>query len=234
MFGQSKPVSFDPYGRRRSRARLPRWLVLLIVGIAIGGGGLFFLQQRYLPPRLSAADSAALQSAFDAADAARVHLSSQLAEVSKRLDAAVADKKKASDELAASHASVESLRADLAAVVASLPPDPRGGAVEIRAARFVAKSTEHGTALDYDVLLTRERGASKPLNGALQLTVAGLSARGAPASFAAPVAKVSIAGHEMARGSVAMPDGFKPNQVTVQVLDRAGGKALGMRVMLVK
>ena len=84
------------------------------------------------------------------------------------------------------------------------------------------------------MLLTRERGTSKPLAASLQLTVAGLSARGAPASFAAPAAPISIAGHEMARGSVTLPDGFKPNQVTVQVLDRPGGKALGMRVMLVK
>jgi hypothetical protein len=230
MFGQSKPVTFDPYGRRRSRARLPRWLVLLLVGIALGAGGLFFVQQRYLPPRLSAADSTALRSAFDTADTARVRLSAELADATRRLSGALADKKATSDALAASRDSVEALRGDLAAVVAALPPDPRGGAVEIRAARFATK----GTALAYDVLLTRERGAGKPLTGALQLTVAGLSARGAPASFAAPPSPVSIAGHEMARGSIALPEGFKPDQVTVQVLDRAGGKALGMRVMRVR
>ncbi len=209
---------------------MPRWLVLLLVGIAAGAGGLFFAQQRYLPPRLSAADSAELRAAWDSADAARTRLTSQLVDTTKRLDAAQAAQKRLADDLGASRASVEALRGDLAAVVASLPPDPRGGAVEIRAARFAAK----GNALGYDVLLTRDRGATKPLNGSLQLTVAGLSARGAPASFAAPPAPVSIAGHEMARGSVALPDGFKPNQVTVQVLDRAGGKALGMRVMLVR
>lgn len=230
MFGQSRSIPFNPYGSRRSRWRMPRWLVLLLVGIAIGAGGLFFAQQRYLPARLSAADSAELRGAYDTADSARARLTSQLAETTKRLDAALADKKKATDESSASRASAEALRADLSAVVASLPPDPRGGAVEIRAARFATK----GTALSYDVLLTRDRGATKPLNGSLLLTVAGLSARGAPASVAAPPAPVSIAGHEMARGTVALPEGFKPSQVTVQVLDRAGGKALGMRVMLVK
>jgi len=229
MFGHSKSIAFDPYGRRGSRWRPPRWLVLLLVGVTIGAGGLFFAQERYLPPRLSAADSAELRSAFETADAARARLTTQLADTTKRLDAALADTKKATDALSASRAGAEALRGDLAAVVAALPPDPRGGTVEIRAARFAAK----GSALGYDVLLTRDRGAAKPLNASLQLTVAGLSARGAPASFAAPEAKVSIAGHEMARGSVALPDGFRPNQVTVQVLDRAGGKALGMRVMRV-
>ncbi|MES1164017.1 MAG: hypothetical protein ABUL50_13245, partial [Rhizobacter sp.] len=225
-----KPIAFDPYGRRRSRWRMPRWLVLLLLGVAIGAGGLYFAQQRYLPPRLSAADSAELRSAFDTADTARARLTTQLADTAKRLETALAERKKLGDDLSASRAPVDNLRGDLSAVVASLPPDPRGGAVEVRAARFAAK----GNALSYDVLLTRERAGGKPLVAALQLTVAGLSARGAPASFAAPVEPVSIAGHEMARGSVTLPEGFKPNQVTVQVLERAGGKALGMRVMLVR
>ena len=229
MFGQSKPIAFDPYSRRRRRGRPPRWLVLLLVGIALGAGGLFFAQARFLPPRLSPTASADLRSAYDTADAARTRLKSQLTDTTQRLDAAIADKKRATDESAASRALVDSLRGDLDAVVASLPPDPRGGAVEIRAARFVAK----GAVLNYDVLLTRER-AAKPLAGTLQFAVAGVSARGAPMSFAPPTAVVSIAGHEVARGSVALPDGFKPSQVTVQVLDRPGGKALGMRVLVVK
>lgn len=229
MFGQSRSIPFDPYGRRRSRWRMPRWLVLLIAGIAIGAVGLFFAQQRYLPPRLSAAESGELRSAYDAADAARARLTSQLAETTRRLDAALADRKKVVDDLGASRSLVEDLRGDLGAVVASLPPDPRGGAVEVRAARFIVK----GAVLNYDVLLTRDR-AGKPLAGVLQFAVAGLSARGAPMNFAPPTAPVTVAGHEVARGSIALPDGFKPNQVTVQVLDRPGGKALGMRVMLVR
>ena len=71
MFGQSRSIPFNPYGSRRSRWRMPRWLVLLLVGIAIGAGGLFFAQQRYLPARRSAADSAELRGAYDTADSAR-------------------------------------------------------------------------------------------------------------------------------------------------------------------
>ncbi len=229
MFGPSKSIAFDPYRRRRRRGRPPRWLVLLLVGIAIGAGGLYFAQERFLPPRLSAAASAELRSAYDTADAARGRLTSQLTDTTKRLDAAIADKKKATDEAGASRALVDGLRGDLSAVVASLPPDPRGGAVEIRAGRFIVQ----GAALNYDVLLTRER-AAKPLAGTLQFAVAGLSARGAPMGFSPPTAAVTVSGHEVARGSVALPEGFKPSQVTVQVLDRPGGKALGMRVLLVK
>jgi hypothetical protein len=35
------------------------------------------------------------------------------------------------------------------------------------------------------------------------------------------------------RGSLPLPDAFVPRQTTIQVLDRVGGKVLGMRVMLV-
>jgi hypothetical protein len=35
------------------------------------------------------------------------------------------------------------------------------------------------------------------------------------------------------RGSLALPEGFRPRQVSIQLLDREGGKLLGMRVLLV-
>ena len=62
MFGQFKPIAFEPYGRRRSRRLVPRWLVLLTLGAAIGAGGVVLVQERYLPPRLSADASAELQT----------------------------------------------------------------------------------------------------------------------------------------------------------------------------
>ena len=69
MLGHSKPIPFDPYGsRRRSRKRFPGWLLLLLSGIAIGAGGVVYVQERHLPPRLSAAESTRLQDAYAKAD----------------------------------------------------------------------------------------------------------------------------------------------------------------------
>jgi hypothetical protein len=45
---------------------------------------------------------------------------------------------------------------------------------------------------------------------------------------------VSIRGHEIVRGRIELPEGFKPQQTTVQVLEREAGRSLGMRVLLVK
>ena len=232
MFGSSsRPIVFNPYGRRRARWRPPRWLVLLVVGIALGAAGVVVVQERYLPPRLSADASAALRADYERADVERVQLKQELGETSRRMQGALADGKGVTDDLAASRASVKRLQDELAAVVAALPPDPRGGSVEVRAGRF----TTQGGQLGYDIVLTRARAAAgKPLAAVLQIVVAGASARGPEASVAAKPVPVAIGSHEIVRGSVPLPEGFRPRDATIQVLDRPGGKALGMRVMLVK
>ena len=117
-----------------------------------------------------------------------------------------------------------------ASLVASLPPDPRGGAVEVRAARF---GVDDG-ALTYDLVLTRDRSAAKPLAGVLQLLVTGTNARGVETTATLQPVNVSIGPYESLRGSVPLPEGFKPRQATLNVLDGPGGRALGKRVMYVK
>ncbi len=230
MFGKNKPVVFERYGKRRSPWRLPRWLVLLLLGAAAGAGGLYYVQERHLPPRLSADASTQLRGDFERAEAERVRLQAQLDATTQQLDAALAEKKRQDAELSAPRAATRRLQDELNAVIAALPPDPRGGAVEVRAGRFMANRG----ALAYDLVLTRERNPAQALAGTLQLSVLGNSARGSDATIELKPESVSIGSQQVLRGSLPLPDGFKPRQVTVQVLDKPGGKALGMRVMLVR
>jgi len=225
-----KPVDFEPSGRRRSRRAVPGWLVLLLGGMAIGAGAVVLVQERFLPPRLSADAAAELRASFEQADSDRLRLKRELADTAKRLEAALADKKGLANELAVSRKTAESLREDVASLVASLPPDPRGGVIEVRAARFAVKA---GT-LAYDVVLARERTSGKALTGVMQLVVAGESGRGSANTITLEPVPISVGQHENVRGSVSLPEGFQPRQTTIRVLDRAGGKLLGMRVMLVK
>jgi len=230
MFGHSKPIPFDPYGsRRRSRKRFPGWLLLLLSGIAIGAGGVLYVQERHLPPRLSAAESTRLQGAYAQADAERERLQRELADTSRRLQAALAEKKQADAGLESTRAEATKLREELRSVVGLFPTDPRGGAVEVRAGQFEAK----GGRLAYGVVLTLERPSATPVAGVMQLVVAGESARGTPLTVSLEPVAVSLDGHEVVRGSQPLPDGFRPRQTTVQILDRVGGKQLGMRVLLV-
>lgn len=231
MFGKPKPVVFEPYGRRRSRRLLPGWLVLLLVGFALGAGGVIYLQERHLPPRLSAEASTRLQASFDEAEQERVRLAAELAAAKQQLEAALTDKQGLAERLAAAQQTAEGLRKEVAAVVASLPPDPRGGAIEVRAARF---NVEDG-ALAYDVVLTRDGAAEKqPFTGVMQLVVAGASARGNETTVRLEPVAVTIGAHESVRGSLPLPEGFTPRQTTVNVRDRADGKLYGMRVIYVK
>src|SRR6059058_3072091 len=78
MFASSKPVVLS-YGARRQRVRPPRWLMLLLAGMAVGAASLWLIQERYLPPRLSASETVHLRADFEQADAERQHLRSELA-----------------------------------------------------------------------------------------------------------------------------------------------------------
>lgn len=221
---------FGPLGGRRPRRRVPGWLLLLALGVLAGAGGVVAVQERYLPPRLSAAETAQLRRSFEQADGERQRLQDELAQSRQQLQAVTAANERLGAELATLRAGAARLRDDLASVVRSLPPDPRGGTVEVRAAQFSARP---GT-LDYEVVLSREGSAHKPLDGLVQLSIAGESAQGVPATLAPKPIALTLQGHEVVRGSLQLPDGFKPRQTTVQVLDRAAGKALGMRVLLVR
>ncbi len=230
MFGSSKPVVLESYGSRRKRGRPPRWLVLLLSGIAVGAAGVVLLQERYLPPRLSAADTAKLRADYETADGDRTRLQQSLNDTSTKLQAALAEKKTLTDELAASRSTTDELRADLAAVVEALPPDPRGGSIEVRAARIAVQ----GNALVYDVVLSRGGRGAKPMPAVMQLIAAGTSAKGGDSTVSLKPVSFQIGSQEVLRGNQPLPEGFRPREATIQLLDRAGGRALGMRVMIVK
>jgi hypothetical protein len=221
---------FDSLGSRRPRRRVPGWLWLLAGGLLAGAAAVIAVQERYLPPRLSAGESAALRQSYEQADGDRLRLKAELVQSQQRLQAALAEKGTLGDELSSSRAAAERLREDLAAVVLALPPDPRGGSVEVRAGQFNTR----GGALDYQVVLLREGSPRKPLSGVMQLTVAGESAGGTPTTLALKPIALNLGSHEVLRGSLPLPEGFKPRQTTVQVLDRTAGKLLGMRVLLVR
>jgi len=231
MFGSSsKPVVFDPYRRQRSRVRVPRWLVLLLLGLAGGAGGVIYLQEEVLPPRLSTGESTELRRTLRESEEERVRLKSQLTTTTQQLQAAQSAQQRATQDLAVARSAVDGLKGDLAALVSALPPDPRGGTVQVRSGRFSAAAGK----LDYDVVLTRERAGAKPLDGVMQLVVAGTAAGGRETSVTLKPVALQVGAHEVVRGSAALPDGFKPERTTINVLDRVAGRSLGMRVLLVQ
>ena len=223
-------MMFDSLGTRRSRARVPPWLVWLLLGLILGTAGVVLVQERYLPPRLSAGESTALRNAYDQAEGERQRLTIELDQAQQQLQQALAEKAAIAEQLDKTRADATKLSDDLASVVQSLPPDPRGGRIEIRAAQFSANAG----ALDYEVVLMRDAKPGKPVKRVMQLIVAGESARGASTTLTLEPIGFSLDSHEVLRGSLPLPEGFKPRQTTVQVLDGVGGNPLGMRVLFVR
>lgn len=230
MLAQFKPVAFEPSGRRRSGVRVPRWLVLSLLGAAAGAAGVLLVQERILPPRLSASETTALKAALAQTGAERDRLAADLAATTRTLQAAQAERSTLAADLAADRERTKSSRADIDFLIASLPPDPRGSLVEVRAARL----TGQRGALNYEVLLTRNSKASaSPVAGVMQFVVTGL-ANGAERNLTLEPINVSVASHQALRGSLPLPDAFTPKRTTINVLDRAGGKPLGMRILYVQ
>jgi hypothetical protein len=227
LLSPSKPVAYYSSSRRRHRFRPPRWLVLLLVGTVVGVGGVLFVQESYLPPRISVAAGEQLRTALASSEASRVKQEADLAETTKRLAASLAERKQLADELADSRASAGRLQEDLKAFVSALPPDPRGGVVEIRAGRFVAT----GSSLNYTVVLSRGRASDAALPVSVQYVVSGDAPRGTSPVFTAPMQAASVGSSSVQRGTLALPADMKPRQVAIHILDRTGGKSLGMRVL---
>jgi hypothetical protein len=230
MFGRSRPVVIDSYGSSRRKKGVPRWLLLLLIGATAGAAGVIYVQARHLPPRLSAAESERLRASFTEADAQRQRLQAELEQATRKLDAAVAETKRLGEELATSRRAADRLQGDLAFVAAALPPDPRGGAVEIRAARF-SRAAE---ALAYELALAREGADARPLPAVVQLVVTGEASRGTETTVSLEPIAVAFGSHQVLRGSAPLPEGFVPRQCTIRVLDRPGGQLLGTRVMYVR
>lgn len=229
MLGNFKPVAFEPYGRRRSGFRVPRWLILLLLGAAAGAAAVFYVQEQLMPPRLSAAETGDLRNRLTQLEAENARLKADLAATNQQLQSTQSERSTLANDLAADRERTKNSRADFEFLIASLPPDPRGGTVEVRAARLVRQRG----ALAYEVLLTRGKNAPAQVAGVMQFVVTGLT-NGVERHLTLEPIKVNVGAQLPIRGSLPLPDTFTPKQTTVNVLDKVGGKSLGMRVLYVQ
>lgn len=231
LFRRSGPVVFErhAYGRRRSSWAPPRWLLLLLAGVAAGAGGLYALQEEYLPPRLTTAQSQQLQGRVDELEAVRGRLQAELDDTQRRLKVSAGENAGLVAALGAARQSVERLQKDVALFDQVLPPDPRSGAIAVRAARF----SDGDGQLAYHVLLTRDQKAARPFKGVVQLVVAG-ERGGRNETVTLDPLEVTLAGYQHLQGSLPLPPGFAARQATIRVLDGPGGRQLGTRVINVR
>jgi len=219
LFGSSRRHVFKPapYGYRPRRRRIPRWLVLMLSGMALGAGGLLFLQKSYGPVRLTAEQSEQLHLDLNSANIDKQRLQSQLNQQSYELDEARTRLEQQSTQLDEARAQLETLRRDFNLLAEAIPPDPRGTSPGIRAARFQGSPGQ----LRYRVLLMQDEDKAQPFVGTMEFVVTGRLSNGRNTTVTLPAVEVSLTRYVQLDGALALPDNVAAREVTVRVR-RAG------------
>jgi len=194
---------------------MPRWLVLLMVGIALGAGGVLFLQTNYGPQRLTVEQSEQLHSELSASNMERQRLQTQLEEATQQRDANKAGHEKLTTDLAESRAKIETLNKELVLFQDAMPPDPRGGNLGIRSASFKRAPG----LLDYQVLVMREDRTGAPFKGTLTFAIEGSYPNGRAATVTPEGPALTVDRYDYALGQLKLPDGFTARVVVLRVLD---------------
>ncbi|MGE8569531.1 hypothetical protein D3C85_213370 [compost metagenome] len=231
MFGRSQRAVFKPsvYQPGQRTRRLPRWLVLLLVGIALGAGGVLFLQTNYGPQRLTVEQSESLHSELSAANLERQRLQTQLEEATQQRDANKSGHEKLTTELADARAKIDTLNKELVLFQDAMPPDPRGGNLGIRSATF-----KRGTGqLGYQVLVMRDEPSGAPFQGTLTFAIEGSYPNGRAATITPEGPALNVDRYDYALGDLTLPDGFNPRVVVLRVMD-GNQKQQAMRIYNVR
>ncbi|MEI2416832.1 DUF6776 family protein [Orrella sp. JC864] len=232
MFGSSKRPVFKPsvYETSRRRRRMPRWLMLLLLGVVLGAGGLLFVQTSYGPQRLTVLESQQLTNEVNSGNLERQRLQARLEESTHAIQTLKAQNEKLASELAAAQTAVAPLQQELALFADAMPPDPRGGNIGVSSASF----TREGDQLRYHVLLLREEHGGPEFKGQMIFAVEGRYPNGRTATIELDPLAVSFDRYQHLTGSLPMPDGLSARRVTVRVLDAENNRQQAMRILIVR
>ncbi|NLC36452.1 MAG: hypothetical protein GX772_08425 [Alcaligenaceae bacterium] len=231
MFGSSKRQAFRPtaYGHSRRRRGIPRWLVLLLTGIVLGAGGLLFLQKSYGPTRLTVEQSEQLHYDLNSVNMDKQRLQSQLNQHIQELKEAHARIQSQDAELIERQTEIDRLSSDVALFTETAPEDPRGTSPGIRAVSFNFADDQ----LDYHILVMQDADKAQPFTGEVTLTAAGRYSNGRNANEELAPFPVSLERYTHLQGTVEVPEGFTPREVTIQIRAQGSDRVSAMRVIRV-
>jgi len=233
IFGGSRRHVFkpSPYETRRRSRRLPRWFVLLVLGILLGGGGVLILQASYGPKRLTIAESQALTDSLAAVSLERQQLQTKVTALERDLKN---DKFQAEQNIEALKKTVDGLTTQLKpvrdevslfmqAATTNLKFDPIGlSSVSLVQPRDSAK-------LAYHVLLVQKDAKEPVFDGRIEVTFEGRYPNGRAGSIRALVVPVKLGHYQHLIGDVELPNGFQADRGTLRVFQGESTRALSFR-----
>ncbi len=231
MLGSSKRTVFKPtaYGSSRRKRRIPRWFVLLLTGIALGAGGLLFLQKSYGPTRLTVEQSEQLHYDLNSANADKQRLQGQLNQTSRDLEEVSQKEGKLGQQTGDLQAMVTKLEKDVALFADAMPPDPRGTSPGIRAAEFTINDGQ----LNHFVLLMQDKGKEAEFSGTMEFVAAGRYTNGRSGNVDLPSQTVNVGRYAYINGSAELPAGFTPRQITIRIKPDGANRVVATRTIYV-
>lgn len=235
---QAKRAVFkpSPYETSRRSRGLPRWLILLMVGILLGASGVLFVQTSYGPKQLSVLESQKLINDMNSATLETQRLQSQVEELTRKLTSEQADNASNRQALQAEidklQALVAPLQDQLKLFAQTLPFDPKYGSIGISTSQFIQGKT--GGKLSYLVWIMQEK-ADRPLfKGKLELAFEGRHVDGRNETITLAPISLDVPHYQHVTGQANLPEGFVARRVNVKVLDAEGKKPLTWRVFQVQ
>ncbi|HRL20660.1 DUF6776 family protein [Alcaligenes sp. SDU_A2] len=231
MLGSSKRAVFKPtaYGSSRRKRRVPRWLVLLLTGIALGAGGLLFLQKSYGPPRLTVEQSEQLHYDLNSANVDKQRLQGQLNQVTRDLEDTRQKEGSLDSRVATLQTQVDKLEKDIALFADAMPPDPRGTSPGIRSAEFTVSDGQ----LRHFVLIMQDKGKDTTFKGTMEMVAAGRYSNGRSGSIDLPSTTFDVERYAYINGQSELPAGFTPRQITIRIKAEGSERVSATRTIFV-
>src|SRR5690625_5304086 len=161
----------SPYGYSRRKRRIPRWLMLMIVGVVIGVGGVLFVQESYGPARLTVEESERLHFDLNAATSEVQRLKTELGQSQRELSQTQQQLEEQTEQIEQHDAIVSQLEKDIAFFACNAPEDPRVTSPVIRASQFRHQGDDD--ALNYEILILQHFPYAYALTGTLHFYVQG-------------------------------------------------------------
>jgi hypothetical protein len=233
IFGGSRGHVFkpSPYETRRRSRRLPRWFVLLVVGILLGGGGVLILQASYGPKRLTIAESQTLTDSLAAVSLERQQLQTKVTALERDLK----------NDRFQSEKNIESLKKSVEDLTTQLKPVRDEVALFMQAATTNLAFDPIGLSsvslvqprnsgvLAYHILLVQKDAKEPVFDGRIEVTFEGRYPNGRAGSIRALVAPIKLGHYQHLIGNVELPNGFQADRGTLRVFQGESTRALSFR-----
>lgn len=237
MFGGSRRQVFkpSPYDTRRRSRGLPRWFILLMIGILLGGGGVLILQASYGPKRLTMLESQRLTDDLASVALERQQLQAEVTTLQGRLKTTQVKADQSINELQSGLSELQQrvkplqdkVSLFLKAITSNVKMDPVG----ISGASFAQPSSSD--KLDYRILVVQENDKQPTYDGRIEVTFEGRYPNGKSGAIKALVAPFSVEHYQHLSGELTLPNQFQATRATLRIYQGDGKRALSFRTFSV-